>query len=54
MNNQALPDRERPAAPSWWKRLGWLVLIWSASVLVLGLVAALVKLIMNAVGLTVG
>jgi hypothetical protein len=35
------------------KRLGWLVLIWAASVGALGLLAWAVKLVMNAVGLTV-
>ncbi len=34
-----------------WKRLGWLVLIWSASVAALGLAAALMKLLMQAAGL---
>jgi hypothetical protein len=36
-----------------WKRLGWLVVIWAASVAVLGVVALLVRWIMGAVGLTV-
>ncbi len=27
-----------------WKRLGWLVLIWAASVLALGLVAGVIRL----------
>ncbi|MGW8392983.1 DUF2474 family protein [Pseudoduganella sp. HUAS MS19] len=35
-----------------WKRLGWMVLIWAASVAALGLAAALMKLAMNAAGLT--
>jgi hypothetical protein len=35
-----------------WKRLGWLVLIWGASVAALGAVALLMRLIMRAVGLT--
>ncbi len=44
---------ERQEAPGpWWKRLGWLVLIWAASVAALGVVAYGIRLIMNAVGLT--
>jgi hypothetical protein len=34
------------------KRLGWLVLIWAASVGALGLAAWALKLLMNAAGLT--
>jgi len=44
---------EQPAPGPWWKRLGWLVLIWAASVAALGVVAYGIRLIMNAVGLTV-
>lgn len=39
------------AAPLWLRRLGWLVLIWSASVLALGAVALLVRVAMQAAGL---
>lgn len=35
-----------------WQRLGWLALIWTASVLALGLVAGLLRLLMNAAGLS--
>ena len=38
--------------PSWLTRLGWLVLIWSASVLALGVVATIFRLLMAAAGLT--
>jgi type III secretory pathway component EscS len=34
-----------------WQRLGWLLLIWSASVLALGLVAGLLRLFMQAAGM---
>ena len=39
-------------APPLWKKLGWLVAIWSASVLALGVVALLLRLVMNAAGMT--
>ena len=38
---------------SWLRRVGWLVLIWTASVLALGLVAALFRIFMTLAGLTV-
>ncbi|MBD1554985.1 DUF2474 domain-containing protein [Pseudomonas typographi] len=34
-----------------WQRLGWLVLIWAASVISLGLVAGLIRLLMSAAGM---
>lgn len=37
---------------SLWQRLGWLALIWTASVLALGLFAGLLRLFMNAAGLS--
>jgi hypothetical protein len=37
---------------SMWKRLGWLLVIWTASVTVLGAVALIVRWVMGAVGLT--
>lgn len=37
----------------WPRRIGWLVLIWSASVGVLAVVAVLFRLLMNMAGLTV-
>lgn len=38
---------------SWPKRIGWLILIWAASVLALGLVALIFRMLMNLAGLTV-
>lgn len=38
---------------SWPKRIGWLILIWAASVLALGAVAIVFRLLMNLAGLTV-
>lgn len=37
----------------WLKRVGWLILIWSASVLTLAAVAYLMRLFMQAIGLQV-
>ena len=35
-----------------WKKLGWLALIWAASVAALGVVAYALKLLMRAAGLS--
>ncbi|MBT3144855.1 DUF2474 domain-containing protein [Neptunomonas phycophila] len=44
------PDQaERPV---WLKRVGWLVVIWSASVAGLGVIAWLLKFFMQAAGLS--
>jgi len=40
-------------AQTWLRRVGWLVLIWAASVLALGVVAGLFRVVMNLAGLTV-
>lgn len=40
-------DEKKPL----WQRLGWLVLIWAGSVLALGLVAGLLRLLMRAAGM---
>jgi hypothetical protein len=37
----------------WLRRVGWLVLIWAASVLALGVVAGLFRVVMTLAGLTV-
>jgi hypothetical protein len=34
-----------------WKRLGWMVLIWSASVAALGVVALLLRALMHIAGM---
>lgn len=36
----------------WWKRLGWLLVIWSVSVTVLALAAWLMRLLMRGAGLS--
>jgi hypothetical protein len=45
------PTSQAPV--SWPKRIGWLVLIWTVSVLGLAAVAYLFRLLMNFAGLTV-
>ena len=40
-------------AQTWLRRVGWLVLIWAGSVLALGVVAGLFRVVMNLAGLTV-
>ena len=47
------PTQVRDDSPArWGSRLGWLVLIWAASVLTLGVVAYAFRLVMMWVGLT--
>ncbi|WP_082016824.1 DUF2474 domain-containing protein [Cupriavidus sp. IDO] len=41
---------ERPGLPVWLRRVGWLVLIWLASVAALGVAAWLLRLVMQGVG----
>ncbi|HSH53848.1 MAG TPA: DUF2474 domain-containing protein [Methylotenera sp.] len=42
---------EKPVETSWPKRIGWLVLIWAASVLALILAAYVMRLFMRFIGL---
>jgi len=44
--------RDDSGRPSWPKRIAWLVGLWALGVLALGLVAGLLRLLMNAAGLT--
>jgi hypothetical protein len=39
---------DAPAPGPLWKRLGWMTLIWAASVLALGLVAGIMRLWLRA------
>jgi len=41
------------ASRKWLSRVGWLILIWTTSVLALGAVALILRAIMSAVGMTV-
>lgn len=40
------------AAPVWWRRLAWLAALWAGGVLALTLFAWLLRLLMNAAGLS--
>lgn len=46
-----------PSSPtqniSWPRRFGWLILIWAVGVAVLAVLAYLLRLVMNAAGLTI-
>lgn len=44
---------DKPDGKLWARRIGWLVLIWIASVGALAIVAVLFRLLMNMAGLTV-
>lgn len=44
-------DDERERRRPWWKRVGWLVIIWSASVLGLFVVATIFRMLMTAAGM---
>ncbi|CAH0323352.1 DUF2474 domain-containing protein [Pseudomonas brassicacearum] len=47
-----LKDIEAAESKPLWQRLGWLALIWAGSVLALFIVASLMRMFMNAAGLT--
>ncbi|SDA33308.1 Protein of unknown function [Pseudomonas sp. NFPP10] len=48
----SLQEIEQAEKKPLWQRLGWLVLIWGGSVLALFVVASLMRMFMNAAGLT--
>lgn len=39
-------------ARPWWKKLAWLVVLWTASVAALAAVAWLIRVVMTSVGMT--
>ncbi|RJG12021.1 DUF2474 domain-containing protein [Pseudomonas cavernicola] len=49
---QATDAAETSGKKPLWQRLGWLLAIWTGSVLALGLVSWLLRLFMNAAGLS--
>ncbi|WP_409561774.1 DUF2474 domain-containing protein [Hyphomicrobium sp. MC8b] len=48
-----MPGNAETKPPSLARRVGWLVLIWTLSVLALGAFAGLMRLLMTQAGLTV-
>ncbi|AHC37975.1 MULTISPECIES: DUF2474 domain-containing protein [unclassified Pseudomonas] len=48
----SLHEIEQAEKQPLWRRLGWLAMIWSASVLALFIVATLMRMFMSAAGLT--
>ena len=44
----------RPPRKPWLRRIGWLVLIWTASVATLGVAALIFRALMSLAGLTAG
>jgi hypothetical protein len=46
-------SRSRSDSTNWLSRVGWLILIWTTSVLTLGAVALILRAIMSAAGMTV-
>jgi hypothetical protein len=51
-NKTATDITQSSADHSWWKRFGWLIVIWSISVISLGIVAYAIKKFMNAAGMS--
>jgi hypothetical protein len=47
-----LTSEQSPGWRGWLKRVGWLLLIWTASVAALGLAALGMKLLMRAAGMS--
>jgi hypothetical protein len=48
----SLHDIEQAEKKPLWQRLGWLAMIWTGSVVALFIVASLMRMFMNAAGLT--
>ena len=48
----SLQEIEQAEKRPLWRRLGWLAMIWTGSVLTLFVVASLMRMFMNAAGLT--
>lgn len=42
----------RKTAALWMRRIGWLIAIWGGSIAVLSVVAYVLRLVMNAAGMT--
>lgn len=50
--NDSCDGRDGEGAGPWWKRVGWLLLIWSAGVAALAVFAFGLRLLMRAAGLS--
>ncbi len=48
-----MPEDTGAEPASWPRRIGWLLLIWVASVLALAIVAGIIRMLMTTAGLTV-
>lgn len=53
MREPKAPHSSRETPPRWPQRIGWLLLIWVASVAALAAVAWLLKVVMRSVGITI-
>ncbi|WP_080757943.1 MULTISPECIES: DUF2474 domain-containing protein [Pseudomonas] len=51
-NKPSLHDIQQAEKKPLWQRLGWLAMIWAGSVGALFIVASLMRMFMNAAGLT--
>ena len=52
MDGDASLAQRKPRGGLWWRRVGWLLALWLAGVLAVGVIALLFRAVMAAVGLT--
>ncbi|BBO60426.1 DUF2474 domain-containing protein [Mycoavidus sp. B2-EB] len=50
--NELPPPASKPSLGGWYEKLGWFIVLWAVSVLALGAVAYLFRILMRAVGLS--
>ncbi|TDV60355.1 DUF2474 domain-containing protein [Pseudomonas sp. LP_7_YM] len=50
-SDRSVPDEDLALGKPLWQRLGWLVIIWTGSVLALFVVAMLLRMFMTAAGM---
>lgn len=53
LNSDKNSGNKNDVQPNWFKRVGWLIFIWSMSVLTLSVAAYSIKKFMSAAGMTV-
>jgi len=51
-NKTDAQQNQQPEVSSWWARVGWLIAIWSMSVLTLGVIAFAIRKFMVAAGMS--